>query len=275
MKQYHSPRGGRLVIGLLACLCSFQSASAAEAIPTGKLNVDRSLVRVGSRSQLDWQIHHPTVTDVVEITTPNIIKLKQDLKMRVRVLGVSFQQAKSNNGHGNNEDGVDSSNPGTGGPNGAIDLSGGSDDEIKSGNYTELPIEVIWNINNSSWARIFYGTQTTVNATDIVLDTTVKKGDRLNFGGRGYRDKAWLPFYHTASVSPNVVLLKNGDRLPSTTPAFQLGQIESFLAPYLAADKQTVAIGNRDLILLLELGEAVPGYSGFNLQDVAVLVTFE
>jgi len=40
---------------------------------------------------------------------------------------------KSNNGHGNNLDGVDSSNPGKGhgGPNGTVDPSGGVDDEAK------------------------------------------------------------------------------------------------------------------------------------------------
>jgi len=38
-----------------------------------------------------------------------------------------------NNGHGNNLDGIDSSNPGkgSGGPNGAIDPSAGVDDEIR------------------------------------------------------------------------------------------------------------------------------------------------
>lgn len=46
------------------------------------------------------------------------------------VLLVTFP-GKSNNGHGNNLDGVDSSNPGngSGGPNGGIDPSGGVDDE--------------------------------------------------------------------------------------------------------------------------------------------------
>jgi hypothetical protein len=47
-----------------------------------------------------------------------------------QVLLVTFR-AKNNNGHGNNLDGVDSSNPGkgSGGPNGAVDPSGGVDDE--------------------------------------------------------------------------------------------------------------------------------------------------
>ncbi len=49
------------------------------------------------------------------------------------VLLVTFSTKHPNNGHGNNLDGVDSSNPGNGngGPNGMIDPSGGVDDEIR------------------------------------------------------------------------------------------------------------------------------------------------
>lgn len=48
-----------------------------------------------------------------------------------QVLLVNLSSKHPNNGHGNNLDGVDSSNPGqgSGGPNGAIDPSGGVDDE--------------------------------------------------------------------------------------------------------------------------------------------------
>ena len=50
-----------------------------------------------------------------------------------QVLLVTFGKKHPNNGHGNNLDGVDSSNPGRGhgGPNGEIDPSGGVDDERK------------------------------------------------------------------------------------------------------------------------------------------------
>lgn len=50
-----------------------------------------------------------------------------------QVLLVTLSSKHQNNGHGNNLDGVDSSNPGkgSGGPNGAIDPSGGVDDERK------------------------------------------------------------------------------------------------------------------------------------------------
>jgi len=49
------------------------------------------------------------------------------------VLLVSFSTKHPNNGHGNNLDGVDCSNPGEGhgGPNGMVDPSGGVDDESK------------------------------------------------------------------------------------------------------------------------------------------------
>ena len=51
----------------------------------------------------------------------------QDVVLLVTLIG------KSNNGHGNNLDGVDSSNPGQGhgGPNGGVDPSAGVDDEAK------------------------------------------------------------------------------------------------------------------------------------------------
>jgi hypothetical protein len=49
------------------------------------------------------------------------------------VLLVTLSTRHPNNGHGNNLDGVDSSNPGQGhgGPNGMVDPSGGVDDEIR------------------------------------------------------------------------------------------------------------------------------------------------
>ena len=50
-----------------------------------------------------------------------------------QVVLVTLSRKHPNNGHGNNLDGVDSSNPGQGkgGPNGAVDPAGGVDDEIR------------------------------------------------------------------------------------------------------------------------------------------------
>ena len=222
--------------GILACLFAIGSSPAADTVPTGTLSVDRDLLRVGARSQLIWDIEYPSaVTSVIDIVPPNIIKPKQSLTMRVRVLGASFQESATK----------------------------------------FLPVEVMTSKNSSSWSRVFYGLQTSVKPSTVVNSQTVKKGDTINIGGRGYRDGEWLPLYNTASNTSNLVMLKNGDRVPSTVPALNGGTIESFLKPYMDSVTKKVKIGDRDLILLMELGQTNPNNSGFDLQDLVVLVTFE
>ncbi len=230
-------RGGRLLAGICGCLLAIGSSPAAEnTVPTGTLNVDRDILRVGARSQLAWQIEYPApVTEVVEIEPPNIIKPKKDLKMKVRVLGASFQESVTR----------------------------------------FLPVEVMWSKNSSSWSRVFYGYQTSVSPSSVLLSQNVKKGDRINLGGRGWRDGSWLTFYNTSKSTHNLVMLKNGDRVPSTVPALNGSSIESFLKPYMNTSSKRVTIGDRDLILLMELGQTNPNNSGFDLQDLVVLVTFE
>ena len=73
------------------------SASAIPAVPVGVLSASPTIVQTGTKPTLNWSIQYP------------------------------------NNGHGNNLDGVDSSNPGQGhgGPNGEVDPSAGVDDEIR------------------------------------------------------------------------------------------------------------------------------------------------
>ena len=261
MKCPHLPRGGRLRISFIASLCSFSSTYAAD-IPTGKLDVDRTLVRVGSHSKLDWEIKYP-----VGVTKLRSIK---PLTMRVRVLGSSFQTNKTNNGNGNNLDGVDSSNAANI-KKGIVDPSGTYDDERRLGKAAPLPVEVMWSLNNSSWTRLFYGTTRDVNASTVVLNTIVKPTDIVSFGAHGYRDGAWLPFYNTASLSSNIVVLENGATVP---PIIQRSFTENILKPYLAADN-TVRIGTQDLIIMMELGQTNPIYADFNLQDLILLVTFE
>lgn len=246
----------------IACLCSFSFASAAD-IPTGKLNVDRTLVRSGTRSQLDWKINFP-------VSVKKLIATQSNLTMRVRILGSSFQEYRTNNGGGNNFDRVDSSNANTV-QRGTYDPSGTYDDERKLGKPVMLPIEVMCSINHSPWSRLFYGTQSNVNPSTVVLSATVNPTDTIRFGGHGFRNGAWLPFYSTGTPTQNVVVLQNGSTVPSL---IQQSFKQDILKPYLAAD-QKVKIGTRDLIVLMELGQSNPIYADFNLQDVVILVTFE
>lgn len=72
-----------------------------------------------------------SVLIMMELTTTNHASTCFDYQDQV--LLVTFGTGHPNNGHGNNLDGVDSSNPGkgSGGPNGAVDPSAGVDDEIR------------------------------------------------------------------------------------------------------------------------------------------------
>lgn len=269
MKHAHTPRGGRTLILGIACLgLNGQVFAQNEMIPRGTLNVDKTLVRVGTQSQLDWQIRYPEiVTDIVEVT-PTTITSKEELKMRVRVLG---SKLKNNNGLGNNTSGIDASNPALL-KKGTVTTT--TTDDEKNGAIGNQPVEVVWSKNKSVWSRIFYGSQSTVVPTAVVLDTVIAKTDIVDFGARGYLSD-WLPLYSTSSSSRNLIILKNGDRTPSQISSMKYGQITGFLKPYLSTDAQTVKIGPGELLILLELDQTEPLAAGFDYQDLGLLVTFQ
>ncbi len=223
------------MIGLLAGLYSVNAAFAID-IPTGKLNVDRTMVRVGTKSNLDWQIQYPStvVTDVVTIGPSGTITAKTSMKMRVRTLGVAFQSGS-----------------------------------------TLLPVEGSWSKNNSaSYTRFFYGIGPSVVSTNVLIDTTVSVNDKIDFGARGWSGSAWFPFHDTRSADQYTTVLKNGDSAPSYAPAYDQASAKSFLAPYLDTTGK-IKIGPRDLIVLWECSTAAPGTTYFDMQDLVILVTFE
>jgi hypothetical protein len=263
MKHAHIPRGGRTLILGIACLgLNGQVSAQNEIIPRGTLAVDSTLVRAGTQSQLTWEVIYPPEINTNPITT------SVDLKMRVRVLG---SKLKNNNGHGNNVDGMDSSNPGK---KSGIDPSGSFDDEKKGASGGDQPVEIVWSKNKSAWSRIFYGSRSTVVPTAVVLDTVVAKSDIIDFGARGYLTN-WLPLYCTSTSCQNLIVLKNGDATPHQISSKKYGQIDGFLKPYLSTDAQTVKIGQGELLILVELDQTEPLAVGFDYQDLGLLVTFE
>ena len=208
--------------------------ASTDDIPNGTLNVDRTMVRVGVHSDLDWKIDYPEdVTSIVEVKTGGTIVPKTNLKMQVRTLGVAFQSGR-----------------------------------------TLLPLDAYWSVNNSSWSRFFYGTGLAADPTKILIDTTVKKNDLIDFGARGWGGKSWLPFHDTRSADKYVTVLKNGDSAPSYAPAYEQGTVVSFLGPYIDGSGK-IKIGPRDLIILWEASTAAPGTTYFDMQDLVILVTFK
>jgi len=125
----NTPHPNRNPTGYFHVLGEYQ---ATPPVPTGTISASPKLVQAGNTTDVTWSIFRagtastyacaacaPTGTQTI-IGTPI-------------VTGGSVDGGKNNNGHGNNLDGVDVSNPGQGrgGPNGAIDLSGSFDDEGK------------------------------------------------------------------------------------------------------------------------------------------------
>ncbi len=193
MKHPHTLRGTGLISAMLAILGTSSQAFAANDIPTGTLAVDRSLVQVGTRSQLNWQIQYPvTITNLVDVTATGTIIPKHNLTMRVRTLGVAFQSGS-----------------------------------------TLLPLEGSWSKNNAPWTRFFYGTAPTVKPTNVLVETPVIANDRIDFGGRGWSGSSWYPFHHTQTSDRYVIVLKNGDSAPSYAPAYDQKSVDSFLAPFI------------------------------------------
>ena len=128
-------------------------------------------------------------------------------------------------------------------------------------------------MNGSGYNPIFYGTNNDVNPNEIVYTKTVEEGEEVNFGSRYYYNYSWGPWFSTTNSNGNVVALRNGDTPPTTTPMHYAPTIETFIRPYLDEDGK-IKIGPRDVLYLMELTHTNPYHSGFDLQDMALLVTF-
>lgn len=211
------------------------SGETDPAIPTGSLSATPKSVQPGTFPLLTWDITYPEkVTDVVDIEPPGKITPNEDLYMDVRVLGASFQ-----------------SSPGNWKPIQAWVKPDGS----------------------SSWSDFFYDAQPDVDPTRIYYSKLVRAGRPNYFGGR-YNWNGWGNFHNTTQTSSkNVIALVNGDDPPSYAPAFDQGDVESFLDPYIDANGK-IDIGPMDVIFLYELYSTNPGSSYFDMQDLVLLVTF-
>ncbi|WP_411827256.1 hypothetical protein [Luteolibacter sp. AS25] len=237
MKTSAQFRVASLLSLALGISVSLQGLASAEIeVPRGTLEVDRDLVRIGTRSNLDWNIEYPSVIDeIVDVDPPDegTITPKQDVKMKVRVLGVAFQSGS-----------------------------------------TLLPVAAYWSLDKGSWSNFFYGDGNDVVASKVLINKQVSKGQTIDFGSKGYTGRTWYPFYSTVSNDQHVAVLKNGSSAPSYAPAYSQTSAAAILRPYIDASGK-ISIGERDLIVLFENYTASPGSAYFDMQDIVILVTFE
>lgn len=218
--------------------------SQSPVIPTGDLSAYPEIVQAGTFPQLTWNVTLPqSVTDIVTITYPGTVTPKKDLTMKVRVLGASVKRVWTN----------------------------------RRGQVVDwewVPTEARLSYDGGSYTQIFYDTHDDVNPNHIVTTMVVRKNRPINFGGRYRVDGSWSSLRTSTNTSHNVVALKDGDTPPTTTPLYQQPTIESFILPYLD-EEGNINLGPRDVIYLMELTHTNRNDGGFDLQDLALLVTFE
>lgn len=226
----------------LAFLVSTSPLSAQEQsppIPVGSLSAFPTIVQTGTHPTLTWSVTIPeSVEDIVDIEGPGTLVPKRDVIMDVRILGAGVTASSSH-----------------------------------SSSFTFVPTECQIKVDGGGYSPIFYGTNNDVNPNEIVYTKTVEEGEEVNFGSRYYYNYSWGPWFSTTNSNGNVVALRNGDTPPTTTPMHYAPTIESFIRPYLSEEGK-VKIGPRDVLYLMELTHTNPNHSGFDLQDMAILVTF-
>ena len=215
----------------------------APTIPVGDLSAFPTIVQAGTHPQLTWNVTIPaSVVDVITVTPPGTITAKRKLRMDVRVLGASVWASTTN-----------------------------SRGQVTGGYF--VPTEAQMRVNSGSYSRIFYDTHDDINPNTIVKTQTLYTGNTVNFGGRYYFNGSWSTLYTTTNNNQQVVALINGNTPPTTTPLYQQPTIQSFILPYLDTQGK-IKLGPRDVIYLMELAHTDKNNGGWDLQDLALLVTF-
>ncbi len=233
----NSPRVGRLVAALATCLLSLTSAQASnDKIPTGTLTVDRSLVRVGSHTNLDWEIQYPSTDEDPNPLVDTDLTPTVDVTMRVRVLGVAFQSGSTLLPFQGN-----------------ISVNNSSWTTFFQGNEKAVnPNKVLFEQKVEAGENIKF----------------------IARGGANAAGSSWLTPHQTNNNDQYAIVLKDGDTPPAYAPAYNQGTVKSFMSKYLDSAGK-ISIGENDLIVLWEGSSARPGTTYFDMQDLVVLVSFE
>jgi hypothetical protein len=236
-----------------AAMAQTEDTDGATLRPTGQLNLTRTYVRTGERPLLQWDISYPLeVADLISFDANAVMTTKLPTQIKVRLANL---RVKNNNGHGNNLDGVDVSNPGKGlgGPNGAIDLSGDMDDEAKG---AKLYIQT----GSSEWLTLFSGEQTDVQPAQTLFEQTLQAGQSVALASHLVTTEG------TRYAASSTIILVDGSPLPDRG-------LKSHLSSFLGTNN-TISLGPREALVLFEVNSGDTSSSAFDIQDVAVVVTF-
>lgn len=244
MKNSHIPNAAKVAAMTLCALAGASANLAAQSsspsIPVGWLSAYPTVVQTGTKPTLTWDISYPSIVkDFVDVTPPATVVPKVDLDVDVRVLGNGVTVSTSNGG------------------------------------FNFVNAEAVLSFKNGSYSRIFYGTNNNVLPSAVVWSKSlIKKGESLRFGGRYNYNNSWGTLFTSSSGTQNVRVLVAGDTPPNKVPEYGAPTLESFIRPYLGADGK-VKIGPMDVIVFMELTHTKESDSGYDLQDMVLLVTFK
>ncbi|MEM9081340.1 MAG: hypothetical protein AAGC74_11685 [Verrucomicrobiota bacterium] len=189
------------LLALLALLASGHgqlSLGSLDIPPTGSLEASPRLVRAGTFPNLDWEINHPEVIDVVTIPPTNEIIPKSDLTMKVRVLGSAV-----------------------------------SDSRRYYDTQLWYKINGGWN-----WSFLFQGQHLEVDPGEVVLSRVVEENDVIQFGGRYYNRYWQTFFYSGTDTPNVLALKNGEAVPETHAPSYYQSTVESFLAPYLDENRR-------------------------------------
>ena len=207
-------------------------------MPSGWLSAFPTIVQTGTKPTISWGINYPSIVeDYITIIDPGTIEADEEVDCEIRILGAGVTV-------GNNS------------------------------GFSFVPTEALVGYDGGSYSRIFYGTNDEVNPNQVVYTKTVAKNKKLRFGGRYYYNRSWGTFFNSDSSGQNVRALVNGSTPPSNVPEYNAPSLESFIKPYLNASGK-VNIGPMDVIIFMELTHTNTSDSGYDLQDMVLLVTFK
>lgn len=218
----------------LTVTAAFLAAGAATAqVPTGKLSINDQ-VQVGTKPDLAWKIVYPEeAADLIELTPTKRLRTNKRIHLEVRVLGVAFQSGRNH-----------------------------------------LPVALHGKIGGQAWQKFFEGRYYNVDPETPVFDGIVEAGTEINFLGQGKGSNGrWYDERSTLEADVALTALFNGDTVPDYAPAYDQGNIESFLSQYISPGN-LVTIGSQDIIYLFELATRNTGASYFDMQDLVVLITY-
>ena len=241
-KQWAALAAAVLAIGTLVPPSASAQSPTNPTIPVGTLSAFPTIVQTGTKPTLTWSINYPSIVqDYVTVTPPGTITPKENLICEIRVLGAGVTSQDSN---------------------GAI-------------TYHRTAGRIRFN-GSSSWVTVFDGrqTDTIVQQQGIIRTYSVNANQPINFSGRFFNsfNNTWATEFFSTSGN-NIRALVSGQTCPTNIPDYNAPSLESFLRPYLDANKK-VKIGPLDVIIIMELTHTDTNHVGYDIQDLVFLVTF-